>query len=427
MTTPTPQPDHATWSASSTSRNWACPGALALGATLQKLDVESEAAGWGTTCHTLSEKCLRTGLDAADRIGDVIKTKQREFEVDEDMAETAQMYVDYVRNRQAEYNFGRRDGEAALYIEQRFSLAALDPPFDAGGTADAVIYFPAWKLIEVIDLKGGRGMKVEVTENKQTRTYALGAMLGNPGLNVERVMSTIVQPRIAHPDGRIRSETMHVTELAEWTGELRGAMQRSAQAMADYGKITGALTREKWTELHVKAGDHCTFCPAAGICPALEKKALDTANAFFNDSGTVEIRNQPGDLDPARIAQVLDGADTLTTWLNAVRALATASAQRGTEIPGYNLVDKVGRRRWKSEDAVMPALYDTLLCIDDIYAKKLLSPAQMEKLKAADGKKLKGRPEFDALIEAPITGVSLVSAAKSTKPAVASAAERFFA
>lgn len=429
MTAPTPLPDHAKWSASSTSRNWACPGALALGDTIAKLDVESEAAGWGTACHSLSEKCLRTGLDAESQIGATIKTKQRQFEVDEEMADTAQVYIDYVRGRIDQYLTETHDTHAQLHIEQRFSLAKLDPPFDAGGTGDAVIYFPLWKLIEVIDLKGGRGMRVEVTENKQTRTYGLGAMLENESLDVERIMSTIVQPRMQHKDGVVRSETLHVTQLAEWTGELRSAMNRSAEAIAIHKQIKGELMRDAWTEKYVAAGDHCTFCPAAGICPAIEKKALATANAFFNDSGALETRNQPGDLDPARIAQVLDGADTLTTWLNAVRALATATAQQGGEIPGYKLVEKVGRRRFKEDPSLTRGALELLgVASDDIYAEpKLLSPAQMEKLKGGDGKKLKGRAAFDALVETPITGVSLVSAAKSTKPAIASAAERFFA
>lgn len=424
--TPTPQPDHATWSASSTSRNWACAGALALGNTLEKLDVESEAAGWGTACHTLSEKCLRTGLDAESQIGATIKTKQRQFEVDEEMADTAQVYVDYVRGRMDQY-VTEVGSIATLHIEQRFSLDALDPPFDAGGTGDTVIHFPAWKLIEVIDLKGGRGMRVEVTENKQTRTYGLGAMLANPTANVERIMSTIVQPRMQHKDGVIRSETLHVAELAEWTGELRRAMDRSAEAIAAYKQVAGALTRDAWAEKYVVAGDHCTFCPAAGICPALEKKALATANAFFGDTGALEIRNQPSELDPARIAQVLDGADTLTTWLNAVRALATATAQSGTEIPGYKLVEKVGRRRWKYADeadtmiAALPGVTEK-----DVYDRKVRSPAQVEK--ALGAKRLKPiKAQLDALVETPVTGVSLVSAAKSTKPAVKSAAESFFA
>lgn len=417
MVAPTPHASraHATWSASATSRNWACAGALALGSTVEHLDVESEAAGWGTACHEVAEKCLRTGLDADSQIAADIKTKSHTFEVDEEMAETAQVYIDYVRS------LGGKP-----QIEQRFSLAKLNPPFDAGGTCDAIVYNPDLKLLEVVDLKGGRGIRVEVTENKQLRTYALGAMLANPGLDVERVKSTIVQPRMAHKDGRIRSETMHVSELMEWTAELVAAMNSSAAAMREYAEVKGALTREAWADGWLNPGDHCTFCPAAGVCPALEKKALATANAFFNDNGAIEIRNQPDELDPVRIAQVLDGADALQGWLNAVRAMATRLAEGGTEIPGYHLADKIGRRAFVRPDYAEGDLIAIGLTRGDLFEEKMRSPAGIEKKLGA--KRLKPiKAQFDALIHKPVTGRSLVSSARSDKPAVPSTAERFFA
>jgi hypothetical protein len=420
--------DHALWSASATARNWQCPGALALGQTVRHLDVESEAAGWGTACHDLSEKCLRTGLDAADRIGETIKTKSHSFDVDEEMAECAQVYIDYVRDQSGKAAIASmldRYGDL-LFLETRFSLEKLNPPFDAGGTCDAIVYSPAEKLLEVIDLKGGRGVRVEVTENKQLRTYALGAMLAHPELKVDRVKSTIVQPRMEHKDGRIRSETLHVTELMEWTAELCAAMERSAAAIAKHTDIKGDLMRDAWAERWLEQGAHCTFCPAAGICPALQAKAMATANAFFNDSGATVIRNQPEDLDPARIGQVLDGADDLQNWLNAVRALGTRLAQTGTDIPGHYLAEKHGHRKFRDPDTAPAALELLGLSHADIYAApKPKTPAQVEK--ALGAKRLKSIKEhLDALVHKPVTGVTLVSSAKSSKPPVKAAAERFF-
>lgn len=417
---------HATWSASATARNWNCAGALALGATVAKLDVESEAAAWGTACHQVSEKCLRTSVAAERLIGTTEKTKQHSFEVDEEMADTAQQYVDYVAECRGSpdssgTHFAWRN---KLWIEERFSLAKLNPPFDAGGTCDAIIYNPDEKLLEVVDLKGGRGVVVEVTENKQLRTYALGALLAHPELDVMQVKSTIVQPRAPHKDGRIRSETYHVAELMEWTAELVERMALAKQAEKHLAEVVGDHTREAWGEHYLVSGDHCTFCPAAGICPALEKKALATANAFFNDNGAVAVRNQPSELDPSRIAQVLDGADLLTGWLNAVRALAARLAETGTEIPGYHLADRIGNRKWRDEHADK-ALAALGLGSDVIYVQKAASPAQVEK--ALGAKRLKPiKAQFDALIHKPVTGRSLVSTTKSTRPAVKGTADAFF-
>jgi hypothetical protein len=411
--------EHSVWSASATSRNWNCAGALALGAKVDKLDVESEAAAWGTACHEISEKCLLDVVPADHLIGTTVKTKQHTFTVDEEMADCAQEYVDYVQEQAHVF----RSNPRPLWIEERFSLAKLDPPFDAGGTCDAIIYNPDEKLLEVVDLKGGRGVVVEVTENKQLRTYALGALLAHPELDVVKVKSTIVQPRAPHKDGRIRSETYHVSDLMEWTHELMERMQAAKKAEDALAKVSGALTRETWGDDFLVAGDHCTFCPAAGICPALESKALAVANAFFNDDGGTVVINQPNELDPARIAQVLDGADILGNWLNAVRALATRMAETGTEIPGYHLADRIGHRKWK--DGVVAADIVAAADTDDVFESKLRSPAQVEKTVGA--KKMKDRRAiFDALIHKPVTGRSLVSSAKSTRPAVKPKAEAWF-
>lgn len=414
---------HATWSASATSRNWNCSGALALASTVEKLDVESEAAAWGTACHQVSEKALRVGMNPDQYIGTTEKTKRHSFEVDEEMADTSAEYVDYVRGRMAQYK-AETGQDAILFIEERFSLAKLDPPFDAGGTCDAIMYFPLWQEIEVVDLKGGRGVVVEVTENKQLRTYALGALLAHPELDVVKVKSTIVQPRAPHKDGRIRSETYHVSDLMEWTHELMERMRRAAEASRQFEKVVGGLSRDSWGDAFLEAGSHCTFCPAEGICPAREKQALAVANAFFNDNGAVVTRNQPSELNPSRIAQVLDGADDLQNWLNAVRALATRMAETGTEIPGYHLADRIGHRKFKDERPTA-ALFDLGLAEDDVYEQKMRSPAQIEKKLGA--KRLKPiKAKFDALIHKPVTGRSLVSSAKSTRPAVKSTAEAFF-
>lgn len=432
---------HATWSASSTSRNWNCAGALALGATVEQLDIESEAAAWGTACHQISEKCLKSGKDAESLIGTMEKTKRFSFEVDDELANTAQVYIDYVRGRMAEYK-AETSSDAELYIEERFSLADLEPPFDAGGTGDAVMIFPAWELIEVVDLKGGRGIKVDVNENKQLRTYALGAMLKHPGRKISKVMSTVVQPRMG--DGLPKSETYSTIDLLEWTMELTDRMDLSAEAMRAYADIKGDLTRDAWADKYVVAGDHCTFCPAAGVCPALEKKALAVADAFFNNDGQVAVRNQPSELSPQRLADVLDGADLLTGWLNAVRALATRLAQTGTDIENpatgakYILTDRIGHRKFAG-DFPVEGLKKIGIGSDDIYVPAMRSPAQLEKhlgskrLKEAVTIEVKGqavtKPRKDwlaDLIHKPITGQSLVSANKTTRPAVKSAAEKFF-
>lgn len=412
--------DHATWAASATARNVHCAGALALSEGV--VDRESEAAAWGTACHQVSEKCLRSGYDASDQIGTTETTKRHKFEVDDEMATTAQEYIDFCRSTIADCE--RRGDMPQAWIEEKFSLMALKPPFDAGGTADFVLYSPGTTTLQVIDLKGGRGVVVDVEGNLQLRTYALGALLAHQGLAVKTVMVTIVQPRAPHKDGRIRSETFHVAELVEWTADLLAAMKRSKEAI-DAHKAAGSnqVLLDEWRDKYLKPGK-CTFCPVEGSCPALRKDALSVAAVWFDDFDQPRIGNSALDQSPEALARDLDAIPMLEDWVKARRALAHTLAEQGVDIPGYQLAEKIGNRKWITEDegaAAIAIMAATGLSVDDCYVAKLKSPAQIEKATGA-----KGKPKIADLWEKPVTGTNLVSIDKSTRPPAKNTAERYF-
>lgn len=414
---------HARWSASATAANWACPGRLALVESLNMPDKESEAAAWGTAAHSLSEKCLRSGKDAADFIGTTEKTKEHSFGVDDEMAECAQTYVDYVRV------VSGSEG-AVLHIEQNFSLAALDPPIESGGTGDAIIWTPSVFELEIVDLKGGRGVLVEAKGNPQLRTYAVGAMLAFADLPVETVRVTIVQPRAAHKDGRIRSEAFAVADLVEWTGELLTRMGLCADAIAEFkAVVSGAVTMAEWAAKWLVPGDHCdkSFCPARAVCPALEQKVLDAAAVWFDDAGP-RVSNAPNTLSPEALAERLDIADMIESWVSAVRAYAHARAETGVTIPGYILVDKEGREKWNDAAAEQTAARAAIaagLADKDVYnAPKMRTPKQVRDAL----KKAKRNNVAEALLAysgAPKTGTNLVRSDKTSRPAATPAVERW--
>src|SRR6187431_3264464 len=203
---------HAQWSASSTERNWLCPGNLAIGEDVPARP-ENKAAAWGTACHQVSEHLLNKNVSVT--IGDEIETERHVFYLDQEMMDCAWVYVDYIRDRM-------KSGFNLLAVEQKFDLKNMALPMDIGGTADAVLHNPFSKIIEIVDLKTGKGKAVEAAGNPQERLYALGVLV-NTNLNsvpVKQVMTTIVQPRLPHRDGIIRSETFHVAELMDWTIDL---------------------------------------------------------------------------------------------------------------------------------------------------------------------------------------------------------------
>lgn len=423
---------HSVWSASATERNWNCAGALAL--TTDLPETTSEAADWGTCAHQISEKCFANGNDAVDYIGTTEKGKKHEFVVDDEMADTAQMYVDYVRGRMAEYK-ATTGKNAILFIEEKFSLADLQPPFEAGGTSDAVMYFPLWEMIEVVDLKGGRGVLVEVEGNKQGRSYGLGVALKHQSYKAKKIKVTIVQPRIWHKDGRIRSDDFDIIDLLEWTTELVDKMHVSHDAYMhkrefDLSTTADAMAPAEWAATYLKPGPWCekTFCGAAGFCPALEKVALDKAGVWFDDLDQPRLANTPDSEDPAIIARDLDACDLVEMWAKARRALGHAKAESGIEIPGYVLVETEGREKFKDEAAVISSLTAA-----GVPAELFLNPAKAKtpkQVRAELAKKKHGMADKLALLEntsaTPTTGRALVRADKTSKPAAMPAATKHF-
>lgn len=413
--------DHATWAASSSSRNFKCSGALAL--TMHLPETTSEPADWGTVCHEISDECLKTGKDAVDFIGRTMKGKKFSFEVDEEMAETAQTYVDYVRDTlHKAVREGGSISEAKLWIEQRFSLASLNPPFDAGGTGDAVIYLPAEKRIEIVDLKGGRGVVVAAKGNPQLRTYAMGALLANKGLDVELVTVTIVQPRASHPDGRIRSETFHVIDLMEWAAEMMAAMHRAKEAIDKRAE----MPESAWAATYLSPGDHCrdTFCKAAGTCPALRQAALDAVGVHFSPvDDTPRISNSPDSGSPEERAKRLDMLDMIDGWIKEVRAHEHRLAEMGQPAPGYGLVEKTGREKWKDEEAARAAIQKTGLADD-----KWLNPGKLRTPKQVRDALKKAKADATALAglsETPVGGTNLVRLDTTTRVALSSVDKHF--
>ena len=412
---------HAQWSASSSARNWTCAGAIAM-ATLAGPEKESIHAARGTAMHEVSELALRNNDQALNCLGMTVRTKEHEIEVDEETCDGAQMYVDYIRGRKFDW----------LMIEQNFRLDAIDPPFDAGGTCDAIGAALSERVLEVVDLKGGMGL-VEATENKQLRTYALCALLNMAPDKldfIDRIKVTIVQPRAPHKEGRIRSDEFHVADLVDWTNELKSVMAKSKAAFDAFKQINGnRVLFDEWSDKYLTPGA-CTFCPAEGFCPKLKKAALEhapkIAQQWFEDPSVetpVDLTNMARIGSAEELAHDLDGFEMIENWIKARRAYAHAQAENGLAIPGWQLSDKIGNRKWAADEAKVA--YDLAavagLGEDQIWTKKLASPAQIDKVLGAKRKDL-----IKSMWTNPVTGTNLVSTAKTTRPPAQSKPDKFF-
>jgi hypothetical protein len=361
----------------------------------------SRYADEGTAAHQLAERCLSADLyphyavwsdgrqerappppaaSAARHIGSVETVRGTDWLVTEEMAEAVQVFLDAVRGAMVEGD--------TLLVEQRFNLSAIHPGMF--GTNDACVLSPSRKTLFVFDYKHGKGHAVEAEGNPQLRYYGLGALLNTAKAGtVERLVLTIVQPRAQHRLGPIRSETIGMFDLMEWTAELKKAAVATEDPAAP-----------------LAAGNHCGFCPAAGACPKLRDRAMDAAMAEFAGA-SITVPADPGMLTTEQIARLLTHADLIDDWLAAVRGHALHLAESGTVVPGFKLVPKRATRKWRDfqdAGAIETALRKAGLGDSDIFKPlDLKSPAQIEKLLPKDR-----REALADLVVKESSGVNLV-------------------
>lgn len=355
---------HARLSASSSERWMNCAGSVRLSEGIRRQETEFTIEG--TAAHMVAARCLNAGADAEALVGLILKVRVESgdgvdlvpVEVTEEMAESVQVYLDYVRRQ---WPF---DADAEGFVEVEISLADAKPPEPMYGTTDFAGWDAGEKHLEIVDFKHGAGVAVDATENSQLTYYALGTVLALR-VKPKTITTTIVQPRGRHPDGIIRSHTFGWEELKEFKEEL---FERAR------------ATQDPNAPLH--AGEWCRFCPAMPVCPELQKQTTAVVQRDLTDIYPGERSGLPAPeaLSPEQVKEVLDKSSMIKGWLRAVEDYVHGILSAGGEFPGYKLVEKRSYRRWKDEDAVVEWAHQTIEPGYDLYTHKLRSPAQMEKL-----------------------------------------------
>lgn len=317
-------------------------------------DTGSAYADEGTLAHACCALLLKRhlGLPTAGEEGDIARlSSYRTGEMDEH----AETYKTIVLEK---YNAARaRTPDALLLVEVRLDFTEWMP--EAFGTADAVII--ADGLMEVIDFKYGKGVKVDAAENPQMQIYALGAWSRfSFEYNIERVRMTIVQPRIDN--------------LSEWelpTGDLLAWACYRLRPLA--AEAYGGGGRQK-------PGEWCRFCKVKGCCSAMADLAFKT----------VEEHPYPETISPEEMATgVLPLLDTIKTWLKGVEEYTLGQALGGQRYEGYKLVAGRSVRKVTDPESVMAALRP--LFAEEAYMR----PRELKTL--TDLEKVVGKKRFASL------------------------------
>jgi hypothetical protein len=336
---------HAMLSASGSKRWMTCTPSARLEATLPEPKRKAGAFDFsmeGTMAHQLAEAKLRRHygqITAKEYTAEVNAVKESQY-YDDEFEEHIDNYVLYVRSQIG-------DGDVPLF-EQRVDFSDWVP--DGFGTADVVILSD--KKIRVIDLKFGRGVAVDATDNPQLRLYALGAWnkYKEEYPNIEAIEYTIHQPRL----DSITTDHTTLDKLVEWANYV--VKPKAKKAWAGQGDFV--------------AGDHCQFCRAKAQC---------RARSDFNNLAAAADFKEPRLLTEDEMVNVLENASKTRKWLSDVEDYLLNRAKEGGTIPqGYTLGKSSTNRRIQDAGQAAEKLWQYG---NDIYEPRTLkSVAQLEKL-----------------------------------------------
>jgi hypothetical protein len=327
-------------------------------APLLEKDVENKGSTFaeeGTLAHAYCAKKLKEFLGLS---------------VDEEKAEIAQLDEQYHSGEMDEYtdtyktivlekfNAARaKTKDAQLLVEVKLDFSHYVP--DAFGTSDAIII--ADGVMEVIDFKYGKGVKVSAVENPQMMIYALGAWdLFNFEYDIRKVRMTIVQPRIDN----LSEFELDAADLINWAVD---ELQPKANEAYAGGKQ--------------KPGNWCQFCKVKANCKALSSMCIEA---------------QQANPDPRKISKevmestILPLLSTFKTWLTGVEEYSLEQALSGVQYQGFKIVEGRSIRKITNPTAVME-----LLGKEGFTKESYIKPTELRSI--TDLEKLIGKKRFGAI------------------------------
>lgn len=372
---------HALLSASGADRWMNCPPSARLEEDIE--NVSSIYAKEGTFAHDLGE------LKLLKHLGDITKVefnkklkalKQNEF-YSKELEMYVDQYVDFAIEKINEHKAG------IVFIEKRVDYSCICK--EGFGTCDLLIL--DGDVIEVVDLKFGKGLKVDAKDNSQLKLYGLGAVDNfNFIFEAKKVRMTIVQPRLDH----ISTDEIEVEDLLAWGDqEVKPKAELAYEGKGEFNP-----------------GDHCRFCRVKDRCRARAQANMELAKLDFKAAPL---------LTDLEVVMALEQVDELVKWAKDVEKFAyTEAVNNGKEWPGFKLVEGRRTRRYSSEEKVAQALLEAGYEEEKIYSKSLLSLTKLEKEL--------GKKEFEEilsdLIEVPPGKLKLVPD-RDTRVAVKNSAE----
>ena len=343
---------HAKLSASGSAKWLVCTPSANLESTLP--DEGSNFASEGTFAHAVFEQAILMMLSRPTIPLPKDLLHHDTAELREYVAEAVNVAWDRINDAYS------RCKDPIILVEQRLDFSMWVP--EGFGTGDLVIITDG--LVEVMDLKYGKGIYVDPRDNSQLRLYGLGAYYELCHLyDITSVRMTVLQPRLSN----FRSEELSMEDLLEWGQQY--VMPRAKMAWVGGGEFV--------------PGDHCKdgFCRARFTCAARAQASLAVAKAEFSSPTPPAVDT----LSMERIAALLPQADMVIDWFSDLKAHALKQAvEHSVAVPGFKLVEGRSNRKYVDQDAVAAKLKDSGIPEEIMFERSLLGITAME---SAIGKK----------------------------------------
>ena len=318
---------------STASRVIGCPGSVALVAKMPPRP-SSEYADKGTLLHdTISDILSFPNLKPEDYLG------RRH----QDITLTQDLIDDKLRPALDALNEIDPARDMELEVESRVSFGDLIP--GAFGSVDVIGRLG--KRTIVLDWKFGDGVAVSAIENKQLLFYAAAA---------RRTAST--QWAFKDTD-ELELIIVQPPAIKRWATDFKTLDRFEADLLR-------AVNLAQQPNAPIEAGDHCRWCAAKPICPAMTGAVARAAKTALKN------------IDASQIGAMLQQADLIEDWIKDLRELAFEMLENDVKVPGYKLVPKRAVRQWANEAQARGWL--AAQGVDPLKAPEVISPAQAEKL-----------------------------------------------
>lgn len=386
-----------------------CPGSVAL--SRGKADSAGDAAKTGRLCHAAAEECLKDGLDVSDLIargysftvsdpGEALEQR----EVDPNLAPFIQTYVDLCRDVPGEHHIEEtfdlapwvpeNKGTCDFYSLDGHHLYVHDGKFGRGQTEDAQGDDVQDEDADEFGLGGEADGEEDIEGSWQLTIYALAIIRKYDLMDkIEKITLRLIQPMTR----KVSEQTYTLSELIK-RGDY--AHERYKLSLTCRAPLVPGIMQ-------------CKYCPAniEGLCPALVSHVVTVLKGDTLPAEPLTLA-EIGTLSMPQVAQLVAARKLAEKLFDSASKLALDTLMRGEEVPGYKLVAKTTRRRWRNAKDAEKTLRSMRFKVEQIFNLKLTTPAQIEKI--ASPRQMKRIIE---LIEKP-EGAPTLALLKDKRPAL---------